>query len=580
MTTQAPVSPQLVDRVRQMMGGSWRDAAHMEEGMSVAKMIQYAGPPKGGPGLEAVDSIQKAFGIGGPSAPANTSLAQMMNQLTQQLNAAGIAVGKDIDFNTFTDAVPSTLGFNVFDLSGPANITAPFMAPIRGRIPRMQGRGPAGMNKVITGFSGSATGGIGSVNPAFPLQVPTAGSNLEAARGNPVSYALGDVIVPFKFFALTDSVTFPAFFAAEGFQDLRAMSAALLMQMAMMAEERQILMGRDAVLATPGQPTQGADRAVVAGVEVGILGTGSGGTNVYSKVTAVGPYGETAAGAASTAENIAQGTTAVVDITWTDVPYALAYNVYVALLDAGATTGQVYYLDAAGQNSSAFNGFTIGVRGRAFQTATAPASDTGTGSSDNYRGIIETVEQGPASGTAITGQSGRLNATVGTAPQITFLQNLFQTGWDLYKADYEEVLMNARERKNISNTILSGTSNSNYRVAFAPNEAGGIASGVIVSEVMNQSTGRSVRLTTHPWLPIGNAVGLTYSLPFATAFGDTTTMKIQGPQDYMQIMWSPTTLQWQSSIIWMNALMITAPTMMFVEHGIAQSTTAAAGAIS
>lgn len=566
-----PPNEQVLNVVRQMMKGSsgaWGDQADFEKGVRVARMISEAKMPTKGIAPE----IMKQLGYLNPQAGsgAGSALAQAMEEMRKGLSGLGVDVAKEIDFNTFTNAIPSTLGFNVFDLSGPARITAPYMAPIRGKIPRVDGMGPAALEKVIRGFSGTMTGGATSVNPAFPLEVPLAGSNVEAARGNPVAYVTGDVIVPFKFFALRDDVTFTAFFSGSGFQDLRAMSAALLMQMAMMGEERAILMGRDTVLATPGQAT-GTERAV-AGGETGILGTGTGGTNVYVKVTAIGPFGETAAGVVSSAENIAEGTTSVVDYTWSDVVGALGYNVYVALQDAGATAPTVYYQDyiVGAVQSTGFNKFTVGAFGRRTSGNTAPTTDTGTGGSDNYRGIIQTVEEGPASGTSILGTSGRLNAAQ-TGTQLTWLQDMFATMWQNAKADPEEIWMNSREIKNASDLIQQGSSNSAYRIAFSPGEANGVIAGVAVSAIINESTRREVKLSVHPWLPFGNAVICSYALPFATAFGRTTTMEIKGPQDYMQIMWPLTTLRWESSIIWMNALVIAAPTFFGIKHGIAQS---------
>ncbi len=573
--------PKTLEIVKNMIvgPGGKLDQLQYNEAVEKALMIDNAGPSQVAD--DAWDSIGKAFGIGPQVISPQQAYGAALQQMQSDLAKAGIEVGKEIDFNTFTDAIPNALGFNVFDLSGPARITAPFLAPFRSKIPRVLGRGPSALAKVITGFSGSATGGIGAVSPFFNLEVPNAGSNVEAARGNPVSYATGDVIVPFAFSALRDAVTMPAQFSAEGFQDLRGMSSALKMQMAMMAEERALIMGRSAALATPAQPT-GTARAVVAGVETGILGTGAGGTNVYARVTAIGPFGETASSPVSAAVNIAAAATNVVDFTWADVTGALGYNVYVGYANAGGGDpgAALSFLDyiVGAQQSTGFNVFTAGVFGRRSTGPTAPLSDTGTGSAISYRGIIQTVEEGPISGSTILGGSGRLNTTQGTDANVAWLQAIFASMWQNAKADPEEILMNAREIQNISKIILSGTTSSNYRIAFDPAQANGIIAGVAVSAVLNESTQKPVKLTTHPWLPFGNAVVASYALPFPTAFGQTTTMEVKGPQDYMEIAWPLTTLRWESTILWMNALVVYAPTFFWIEHGIAQSATAAAGA--
>lgn len=575
------VSERVLNVVKQtMLGpeGDFQNPAQLEKAMQVSKMLYAATSQQAKPQDGTVaDTLMKMMGVsGGPQGP--NPMAVAIQQMQQGLTKSGIDVGKEIDFSTFTDAIPTALNFNVFDLSGPARITAPYYAPLRELIPRTNGLGPAGMFKIITGFSGSMTGGVGSLNPAFSLDVPLAGANIEAARGNPIEYATADGITAYKFAAIRDAVTIPAFITGEGFQDLRAMSAALGMQMSMMAEERAILMGRSSVLAAVGAAT-GTKRAPVTG-ETGIVGAGAGGTNVYVKVTAIGPFGETAAGTISVAVNIADTVTDVIDYTWTDVTGALGYNVYVAYQDTGGTTPTDFRMDyiVGAQQSTGFNQFTVGTAGRRTTTAVVPSSDTGTGSSLNYRGIIQSIEEGPLLGTtSIVGDSQRLNAEqAGT--DVTWMQDLFSRLWQNAKADPEEIWMNSREIKNASKLILAGDT-TNYRVQFAPAQANGIVAGVMVSSVINESTRRVVDFKMHPWLPFGNAVVLSRSLPFPTAFGQTNVMEIKGPQDYMQIQWPLTTLRWEWSLIWMNALMLYAPTFCAVVHGIAQEDDAATGSI-
>lgn len=580
MVTQTKIDPRVLDVVKAMMVGPQRDFNSPEQfdrAMQITKGIYGAidRPSKMKEGTIASDFFKSIGGVD----RGNNPLVAAVQQMQQSLIKSGIDVGKEIDFDTFTDAIPTALNFNVFDLSGPARITAPFYAPLRDRIPRTSGLGPSALFKIITGFSGSQTGGVSNLNPAFNLEVPLAGANIEAARGNPVEYATADGITAYKFNAIRDAVTMTAFITGEGFQDLRAMSAAIGMQIGMMAEERAILMGRTSVLATVGAAT-GTERAVVA-PEVGILGTGTGGTNVYVKVTAIGPFGETGAGTISVAVNIAEGTTSVIDYTWTDVTGALGYNVYVLLQDAGATdvTGS-FYLDyiVGSQQSTGFNQFTVGTAGRRTIGSTVPASDTGTGSALNYRGLIQSIEEGPALGTtSIVGTSQRINAEQ-AGSNMTWLQNIFATMWQNAKADPEEVWMNSREIKNASDLILAG-STTNYRIQFEPSQANGIIAGTMVSSVINESTRRVVNLKTHPWLPFGNAVILSYALPFPTAFGQVNVMEMKGPQDYMQIQWPLTTLRYEWSLIWMNALALYAPTFCAIVHGIAQEDDAAAGFI-
>lgn len=551
--SQGEVDTKLFDNARKLLGSDNGKAVDIDEVNSFVEAIRHAPPPHGD-GADMLGNLQKG---------ASGGMVGLMNDFFTKLGDAMPDLAKEVDFNTFTNAIPSALGFNVFDLTGPSRMTYPVMSPIRNRIPRVDGRGPAHLAKIITGVNGSGTGGIGSLNPAFNVQVPLAGSNVEASRGNAISYAQADSIVPFKWHSIYDAVTWPAFFSGQGFQDLRALSATVLMQIGMMAEERAILMGRDTILAAPTISLAAARTKV--GSETGLDDVGGGHTKLYVKVTAVGPFGDSAPSAASTATLSANNQ--CVDVTITDVTGALAYNVYVSRATNGGADpgdGSRFLWGTTG-----FNKFTIGATGIVSSGNTVPAVDTGTGGSNNYRGLIQTLEEGPASGTSILGYSRRYNAKpAGTS--VTFLQDAFSTMWNTAKADPEEIWLHARERRSMSD-LIQAASSSAYRVTLAPNDQIGVLAGVIVNSVVNESTGRVVKLTVHPWLPVGNAILMSYSLPFATAYGQTTTCEIVGPQDFMQTSWPITSERFESSLSWFNALAVYGPTFCGVIHGIAQN---------
>lgn len=473
---------------------------------------------------------------------------------------------KEIDFNTFTNVIPSQLGFNMFDLSGPARMTYPFLAPFRNRIPREQGVGPAASAKVITGVPGSGTGGMGEVSPFFKIQAPLAGGNPEGAKGNPISYAQADIIVPYKFMALYDSVMWTAFWAGRNFQDLNALSATVLMQVMMMMEDRALLRARDTALAVPGTPTLiGSVRSPV-GSEVGILDTGGSHTKIYAKVTAVGSFGETAPSAALTI-TLSGGVLQCADITWSDVDGAEGYNIYCSMTDNGGADGGdvVRYF----HGFSAFNKFTIGANGRQQSGRTVPLVDTGTGDSDAYRGIMPTVEFGAPSGTVITGYTKRVNAKP-TGNSISFLQDAAFSMYDQYKADPEELFINVREGRTFSDLLQAGNT-APQRITIDPAQQGGVIAGVVVTSWYNESTGRLVKMTPYPWMRPGNALLASWSLPFPTAEGDTNTVAVRGPQDYVQTSWPPASFRFESSISQFNAPVVYGPTFFGVFHGIAQN---------
>src|SRR5438132_3584156 len=497
----------MVQSLAGMMGPLNSDT--LEKAVVVADQIMQATSQPSQPSQELEPLIKAAF-------PGYGTFSHDLDAV----RAALAELGKEISFTSGNFPVPGNVGFAVFDLSGPARATYPVLAPVRATIPREKGVGASALAKVVTGISGTGTGGASGnpLNPTVSTNVPLAAGNVEAARGTAISIASADVIVPYAWHALYNAVTWPSFYAGQEFQDLQGLMTTTLLQSAMLNEEREILMGRDATLSAPAAPT-GTARAVV-GTEVGIVGTGAGGTNVYIKVTAVGPFGETAGSAAVTV-NIAAAATRVIDVSITDVTGALAYNVYASLADTGGAdpgdASRFFY------GTTGFNKFTLGADGRVTSGAVVPTTDTGTGSTTSYRGLIQSIESGPASGSSITGYVARSNAKPSGAA-VTQLQNAFISLWGTAKANPDEVWVNARERKNFTDTILA-TSSSPYRLTYVDGAGDrGIVAGTLATAVMNEATGKVIKLTVHPWLPVGNAVILSYQLPFPTAYGATNAM--------------------------------------------------------
>lgn len=550
-------SPELVGAVAHMLYGDNHrmTAERLEKAVAVADQIKAAvAQPtpleRLSPGGQ---EIAKWAGGGMPS----------LNQDMELIRGALSDLGKEIAFSSGNFPVPGAAGFALFDLEGPARQLYPVYSPIRNKLPRVRGVGASKLAKLITGISGSGTGGMLAVNPAVSTNVPLAAGNVEAARGTAVNFATADRIIAYAFHALYDAVTMPSVFAGEGFMDLRALSATKLLQTAFNVEELALLMGRNSALSAPAAPT-GVARAVVTG-ETGIVGTGAGGTNVYIKVTAVGPFGETAASAAVTV-NIAAAATRVIDVTVPAVSGALAFRVYASLADTGGADPGDASRFAYG--TTGYNIFTLGADGRVAAGSTSPTAETGggTGSTNNYQGFMQFAE-------ANGGYSKVLNAKP-VGGSVSFLQDAFASLWDSVKGNPDEVWVNGRERKTISDLLLTAASLP-YRIMLDPQ--GGAIAGTVVRQIFNEVTGKSVDLTVHPWLPVGNAVLMTYALPFPTQYGSNQAMEVSNVQDYLQLSWPMTSLRYESSIIWFGALVQYAPTFQGVIHGIAKETDAAIG---
>jgi len=553
------VSPDLIKSVQRAM-----PEAPLERAVEAAQAFKDAvstpiHPDKLEPGMRTLLDIQ--------SGGALTKSAGMTDWMSG-VNSAMAELGKEI---AFIPNLPTNLPqFNVFDLSGPASQLYPVLSPFRNKIARRgNGRGGGHLAKVITAISGSGTG-LGDISPfVSSTSVPLAQPNLEAARGNAYSFSTADRIFQFQSSAIYGSVTLSEFVASQGFQDTQALVATQNLQVAMQQEDKALLFGRNSLLSTPAQPTGVARAVVTAAGEVGIIGVGAMGTNVYAKVTAVGAFGETAGSVASAAVNIAQAATRVVDFSWTSVSGALAYNVYASLADNGGVDpgdGSRYYYGTSGWTS-----FTVGAAGRVTSGNTVPTADTGTGDTNGYQGWIQNSTANGAYtkslGTSLTGSS------------ITAFQDAFFSLYQSTKGNPDEIWVTPQVRQDVSQLIMNGATQP-YRLTYDPNQQGGVIAGVFVPTVLNETTGKAVPLTVEPWLPKGNAVIAQYTLPFATAFGSNLCAEVVCVQDYMQIQWPMTTLRYESTVWWMSVLSMIAPTFQGWIHNIAHNADATVGPLS
>ena len=259
-------------------------------------------------------------------------------------------------------------------------------------------------------------------------------------------------------------------------------------------------------------------------------------------------------GPATVAASVSVTTGQAIQVTvGTDVGGCLGYNLYVGSVQAGPF---VY----AGRT-----GFNVGYI--KYQPASGPEVASGgadqSASSNNFDGILTNLA---ASASYVT----RLNAPFSTTNPGVEYQTAFASIYEGFKGDPDEVMMNAFDRLALSNALLSGTSNS-YRI-YVPNDTGmgNVTVGAVVTNLYNEVTGKSVDIVVNPWLPQGNSVVRSITLPLPSSnVGDCFAWC--GPQDYALLNWAPVQLTWDSSTILIGTLLSYAPQYHAVLQGI-QST--------
>jgi hypothetical protein len=334
----------------------------------------------------------------------------------------------------------------------------------------------------------------------------------------------------------------------------------------MLMEERMMLMARGTASGYAGALNGGSAPTLATLAAVTATGSVTALPNatyyVYytadAGISSTG-FGESILSAVASQATSSQALTVTIP---TAITGAIAYNIYV-----GTTTGAA---NAKFQGRTTSLTFTLGGSGTSTlgnqapyttsgAVATRAAADT-SAYATGYDGILTTV-LGPNSGSINNINSTFSNTNPGTEFQLVFA-NLYNS----VKADPDEILLNGSDRKQLSDAI-KGSANANYRLQINQDETSGVTYGSVVNGIVNETTGKSVPLTVHPWLPQGVAPVLSYTLPIPdTEVSDVWSNYMV--QDYMGIQWPVTQFAYEFSTYFRGTFFCVAPAWNGVVSGI------------
>jgi hypothetical protein len=175
-----------------------------------------------------------------------------------------------------------------------------------------------------------------------------------------------------------------------------------------------------------------------------------------------------------------------------------------------------------------------------------------------YDGIIPQIFAG--------GYVSEANSQFSTSNPGVEFQNVFSALYDSVKADPDEIWLNGADRKQLSDTIKSG-STANYRLNLTQTETGDYVGGAVIGALHNEITGKLVNLSVHPWLPQGVAPVLSYTLPIPdTEVSDVWA--VVNVQDYMGVQWPVSQFAYEFSTYWRGGFVGYAPAWNGIVTGI------------
>lgn len=492
-------------------------------------------------------------------------------------------------------------GLVPFDLLAPSRLIYPVYTLFRNKFPRPAGQGASRQVYGLLGISGSQTGGQGIVDISMPELIGTAPTSFGGNRNNwPLqlpstgSQTEFKLNVPYRFFGLTESLSWLAQFEGQGFEDISALANLVLLQEMMLGEEYQLMAGSSQNLPTPPQVTvafrtPGSNETAM---------TGGTAAHFAVTVTALNYFGETLGSAISSDTTTSRTPGYVADVTITPVAGAQQYNVYVstnatvsiatAYLQAG-TTVQAGVTSQGLQTANSVGGIRFTIQGALASIALPipPTADTGTGGPNRMEGLIPTLSglsstgSGPYTNVGFESSNvwkgGYVNQAVGTHLSTNAIFTALDALWEnnglnnvapgVYKADPSEIVADGGDLMRLANDMLLQGNSLNYLLNISQDQISGIRAGAAVAEFVNPVTRSTVKLTVHPWMSQGTALLMSYQLPQTWSHVDNA-WEMTVVQDYISVAWPVIDATFRYSIFLLGSLVAHAPMYSGILQGL------------
>lgn len=439
----------------------------------------------------------------------------------------------------------ATTGITAYDLEAPAKKLYPVVTPLRNRIPRVSGRGGIQANwKAITGINiNKMSAGVSQGN-----------------RGGVIATSTIDKNAVYRGLGLEDYVTFEADYAAEGFDDVKALAVEGLLRAVMIQEEIMTLGGNSSVALgttpTPTTSTSTTGGSLTAGtyniycvamtLEAYLrYSVASGLEGQVSRTNADGSvdtFGSGCARKSAAASQATTGSTSTISASVAPVPGAVAYAWYWGtsgneLLGAITTTNSVLITAAATgtQNISAMPAADYSQNSLSFDGLLSQIFASGSGA------YIATMPTGtPGTGTPLTSDG---------AGGIVEIDAALKAFWDNYRLSPTDIYVNAQELGNITKKTLSGSSASAQRFTFNVDQ-GMISGGTMVRSYLNKFSMNGpveIPIRLHPNLPPGTILFFSDQIPYPLS-GVPSVLRYLTRREYYQVEWPLRTRKYEYGV--------------------------------
>ena len=472
------------------------------------------------------------------SNTTNTTLAKIKEARQAPMDLA----------KAFIQSGVPTAGITAYDLQLGALSLYPVDTPLRNKIARVgAGRGTQANWKAITGINTNS------------ISVGVSDGN----RGGVVSTSIQEYMAAYRGLGLEDYVTFEADYAAEGFDDVKALAVQGLLRALMLGEEQMILGGNTSnPLGTTPTPT-------VADMPIGGNLPANGAVSVRVAALTLDAYLSasiaggvrgmvTRANADSSSDSFGGGTarvsaaTAVMTANDGNPTHAVA----ASLAPVPGAVGYAWFWGAAGAEAlgalTTINSVVITAAATGTQTAASLGTNDNSTNLLVFDGLISQIVK-PGSNAYVhampTGTAGQgTPLTADGLGGIVEIDAALKHFWDNYRLSPSTIWVSSQELTNITKKVLEGKTGSQRFIINV--DQGNIQGGDLVTSYTNKFTMRgskTIAVEPHPNLPDGTILFDTDVLPYPLS-GVANVLQMRTRRDYYQLEWPLKTRRYEYGV--------------------------------
>jgi hypothetical protein len=431
--------------------------------------------------------------------------------------------------STFSQSGSPTSGLTFYDLELGAKFLYPVLTPLRNAMPRVSGKG--GIQAAWRAITAINSSGV---------RIGVSAGN----RGAVQAVATADYVAAYKGIGIESNVDFEAGYAAQGFDDVRAIAAQTGLEALMLGEEILILGGNGSqalgVTPTPAVAvaTTGGSIGAVTWNVICVALTLEGYIN--SSITNGIPLSISRTNADGSSDTFGGGSANKSVATTTGAMTGTTNKVTATVAAVAGAVAYAWFYGTAGNEVlgqiTTVNKAVITAAATGTQNASAVTADNSANNLVFDGLLVQATKAG--SGAYVKSLDGAAFTADGSGG-IVEIDAALKSLWDNYRLSPDIIWVNSQEALSISKLITQdGSASSNMRFT-AEIKDGIVAGGVMVKEYLNRFSmagGQVIAVKIHPNMPAGTVLMTTSKLPYPLA-NVTNVMQIRCRQDYYQIEW-------------------------------------------